>query len=193
MRTSAQCSVRSYSLPSASSLIIPSYLLSPNFSWGLTKNPRNASAPPLWKRRFLQSVTYDFRSCKRPNCSRNHVELILKARVVEGALDKAQDEHWVSLFCCHALILTSSMTLGILCKGKKICSKLNLLVADLVSGLVMTVTQIREPSTCSYALSVLTGHLDGNPQEISLNVNALWQVSGRMLVGTMLTIQRGLK
>lgn len=73
------------------------------------------------------------------------------------------------------------------------CPKLSVLVTDSVSGLVMTVTQIREPSNCSYTLSVLTGHLDGNPQEILLNVNALWQVSGRMLAGTMLTIQRGLK
>lgn len=57
----------------------------------------------------------------------------------------------------------------------------------------MTVTQIREPSTCSYTMSVLTENLDGNPQEILLNVNALWQAFGRMLAGTMLTIQRGLK
>jgi len=125
MYASSQCSV-SYGLTSSHQrrhTIITrksSYLSSLNFWWGLAKNPKNASAPPLWKRRFLQSVTQDFRSCKRPNCSRNYVELILKARVVEGALDKTQDEHWVSSLCCHALILTSNMIIGILREGKKI-------------------------------------------------------------------------
>lgn len=88
-----------------SSFLVFSRVLDPDFSWGPARNLKNASALPLWKRRHSQSVTHESQWCKWQNCSCNHAELILKARVVEDALNRAQDEHWVGfafLLCLNA-------------------------------------------------------------------------------------------